>query len=91
MYDEKSRYAKTKQRQVKDSRGRLVSVVGVPEAPVQPIIGYHALMQGQRTDHLAYQYLQDPAGFWRICEANDVMLPEALSEQAEIAIPPKTR
>ena len=91
MYDEKSRYAKVKQLQVRDRRGRQVSVVGVPEAPIQPIAGYHVLMQGQRTDHLSYQYLQDPAGFWRICEANDVMLPEALSEQKEIAIPQKTR
>jgi hypothetical protein len=31
--------------------------------------------------------LDDPAAFWRICDANDAMWPEALSEQAETAIP----
>ncbi len=91
MYDEKSRYLKQEQIQVKDRRGRQLKVVSVPEAPVQPILGYHLLKQGQRIDHFATKYLDDPAGFWRICEANDKMLPEALAEQPEIAIPQKTR
>jgi len=91
MFDEKSRYYKTSQYQVTDSRGRSVSVVVTPPAPLQTLQGYHLLKQGQRLDHLAAQYIKDPAGFWRICEANDVMLPEALSEQMEIAIPQKSR
>ena len=44
-------------------------------------------MNDERLDHLAAIYLHEPTGFWRICEANEVMLPEALSEQVEIAIP----
>ena len=91
MYDEKSRYAKTTTRQLKDRRGRLVTVVNIPEAPQQQVLGYHVLKQGQRIDHMAFQYFNDGAGFWRICEMNDAMLPESLSEKAEIAIPQKTR
>lgn len=72
-----------------DHRGRKVKVVATPSAPSQSIKGFHLLKQGQRTDHLASLYLNDSAGFWRIAESNDVMLPEALTEQREIAIPNK--
>jgi hypothetical protein len=91
MFDEKSRYYKTTQYHVTDGRGRSVPVLVIPAAPLQAVQGYHLLKQGQRLDHLAAQYIKDPTGFWRICEANDVMLPEALSEQMEIAIPQKSR
>jgi hypothetical protein len=87
VFDTTSRYAKTQIYSVTDHRGRQVSIVAVPDAPTQGLLGYHVLRQGQRVDHLAAHYLNDPTGFWRICEENDVMLPEALSEAPEIAIP----
>jgi len=89
MFSDKSRYKNVTQYEVADKRGRTVKVVACPAAPPQTIKGYHLLKQGQRTDHLASLYCNDPAGFWRIAEANDCMLPEALSEQSEIAIPNK--
>lgn len=89
MFTDKSRYKNVTQYEVTDHRGRTVKVVANPAAPQQSIKGYHLLKQGQRTDHLASLYLNDQAGFWRIAEANDIMLPEALSEQSEIAIPNK--
>lgn len=91
MFDEKSRYRDLKPYRVTDRRGRTVPVVPVPPAPREVVLGYHVRRQGQRLDHLAYRYLDNPAGFWRICELNDVMLPEALSEAPEIAIPRKNR
>jgi hypothetical protein len=89
MFSDKSRYKKVTQYEVADKRGRTVKVVACPAASQQTIKGYHLLKQGQRTDHLASLYINDAAGFWRIAEANDCMLPEALSEQSEIAIPNK--
>lgn len=89
MFNDKSRYVNTEEYTLKDSRGRVVNVVSVPDAPLVAIVGYHLLKQGQRPDHLAAQYLNDPAGFWKIAETNDVMLAETLSEQPEIAIPDK--
>lgn len=88
-YDPKSRYARTPLYAVIDHRGRTVSVVGVPPHISERIAGWHVWRQGQRPDHLAAQYLDDPAGFWRIAEANDAMQSEILSEQPEIAIPAK--
>jgi hypothetical protein len=91
MFDTKSRYAQLKTYEVKDTRGRTVAVVPVPEASTQTLLGYHALRQGQRLDHLAQKYLDDPAGYWRICELNDVMLAEVLTEAPEIGIPKRER
>jgi hypothetical protein len=54
-------------------------------------MGVHLRRQGQRLDHLAHRYLDDPTGFWRICELNDVMHAEMLSEALEIDIPERSR
>jgi len=89
MFDSKSRYQKSETYQRQDRRGRTVDVVNVPEAPNEVFQGYHLRIQGQRIDHMAYKYLSNGSGFWRICELNDVMLPEALSEASDIAIPKK--
>jgi hypothetical protein len=89
QFGDKSRYNNTEQYQLMDRRKRLVNVVAVPD-PVYPLIaGIHLWRQGQRPDHLAAQYLGYNAGFWRIADANNAMLPETLSEQSEIAIPSK--
>jgi hypothetical protein len=89
MFDEASRYAKHETYTVRDSRGRLVTVVTPARAFPQTLMGYHLHKQGQRLDHLAFKYLRNATLFWRICELNQVMLPEALSEADEIAIPRK--
>jgi hypothetical protein len=87
MFGPKSRYLQSGQYTVKDRRGRIVNVVSVPPIPQQTLLGYHVLKQGQRLDHLSDKYLKDPAGYWRICEFNQVMLAEDLSEQLQIGIP----
>ena len=87
MFEPKSRYVQQPCYEVPDNRGRRVKVVACPPVPAQKYRGLHKRMQGQRLDHLAAKYLDDPAGFWRICEQNDVMLAEALSEADEIQIP----
>ena len=89
MFDDKSRYKKLTPFEVKDRRGRKVMVVPVPDAPNEVPLGRHLLQQGQRIDHLAKLYLNDPAGYWRLCEINGVMKAEELTEAREIIIPVK--
>jgi len=91
MFDPKSRYLKAETYVVIDARGRAVTVVVPPPTPEQLQLGIHLLKQGERLDLLAARYLNDPAGYWRIAEQNDVMLPEALTEAREIEIPVKAR
>ena len=50
-----------------------------------PLTGLRAEAAG-----LAAFYLGDATAFWKIAEANDVMLPEALSEVDVLAIPYKS-
>jgi hypothetical protein len=87
MFDTLSRYARIDTYAVTDHRGRTVTVVEVPPDPGEGLLGIHVLRQGERADHLAYRYLNNAAGFWRIAERNQAMLPEQLTEQPEIEIP----
>jgi hypothetical protein len=87
-FDEKSRYAKyAGTYEVVDRRGRKVVALTVAAPPVQTLLGEHLRKEGQRLDHLANAYLEDPNGFWRIAELNDAMLPDALAEADVIKIP----
>lgn len=88
IFDEKSRYALNAEvYEVRDLRGRRVMALSVPDAPVQTLLGKHLRKEGQRLDHLANFYLQDPNGFWRLAELNDAMLPDALAEVDTLSIP----
>lgn len=91
MFGPKSRYFQAETYTVRDARGRFVKVVMPAPPPDQVLLGLHLLIQGERLDLLAARYLDDPAGFWRIAEQNDSMLPESLTEAREIEIPTKAR
>ena len=91
MFNKKSRYAQLPTYVVIDRRGRKVRVVPAALPPAHRLLGFHRRRQGERLDHLAAGYLDDAAGAWRILEAGDVMLPEALSEALEIPIPERGR
>jgi hypothetical protein len=69
VFDEKkSRYViNASLYEVTDRRGRKVVTLTVADRPVQTLLGEHLSKKGQRLDHLANFYLQDPNGFWRIC------------------------
>lgn len=91
MTDPKSRYAALEPETRTDARGRTIRVL--PPAPPSDdgILGWHRRKEGVRLDHLAARYLDDPAGFWRICDANDAILPDAIAETLEVAIPGRRR
>jgi hypothetical protein len=89
MFDPRSRYAKLTPYAVIDRRGRVVCVIPATEVPPQTVLGRHLRKQVDRLDHLAGFYLADPAGYWRLSELNDAMLPESLSEALELLIPEK--
>ena len=89
MFDPKSRYRRQEPYETRDRLGRMVVVIPPPEAPAQSLLGHHLRRHGQRLEHLAARYLDDPAGAWRLWELAGVVYPEALSEAVEIAIPVK--
>ena len=61
--------------------------VAAADKPAQTKLGSHRHKDGQRLDHLASHYLQDPNGFWRIAELNEVALPDAIADADLIDIP----
>ena len=40
----------------------------------------HTVVQGERLDNIAGEFLGDPTLFWRLCDANRAMRPEELTE-----------
>jgi len=88
VFDSKSRYVRNASTYAAvDRRGRRVVALTCAQPPIQTQLGEHLLKEGQRLDHLANFYLEDPNAYWRIAEHNDVMLPDALFEADIIKIP----
>jgi hypothetical protein len=89
MFDPGSRYEKMATDTVTLPDGRTVTAVRLPLPRVAPLLGYHRRLQGQRLDHIAARYLRDATAFWRLCDANGAMVPDALAAHDLIAIPGK--
>lgn len=55
------------------------------------LLQLYTVIQGDRLDNIANKYLGDPLAFWRICDANNVMSPDQLTEtpgkQIRITLP----
>jgi hypothetical protein len=52
----------------------------LPDSSQFQVLQQHVVIQGERLDNIAAQFLGDPALFWRLCDANNAMRPEALTE-----------
>ena len=52
----------------------------VPPPECFQVLQEHTVVQGDRLDNLAGQYLGDSTLFWRICDANRAMRPVELTE-----------
>ena len=86
-----SRYERVEDHETEDAQGRLVRykkvrfIADEPEARMG-----HVVIQGERLDHIAHSYYQDPERFWRICDANRTMWPDELVARPGeiISIPP---
>ena len=52
----------------------------VPSPERFALLQEHAVVQGDRLDNLAAQYLGDAEQFWRLCDANNALRPDELTE-----------
>lgn len=78
MFFKGTRYATVGEHEITDSKGqirRYKKIRFIPET--RPQRG-HAVQDGERLDHIAYRYYRDAERFWRICDANRAMWPDAL-------------
>ena len=89
MFAPGSRYEKMPTYQVTLSNGRVVTAVKLPLPTPGTLLGYHRRSVGQRLDHIASNYLKDPTTFWRLCDVNNAMSPDALGARDLVGIPQK--
>ncbi len=63
----------------------------VPGSDRFTVVREHQVTSGERIDHLATTYLGDPEQYWRLCDANDALRPDLLTERVgsvvSIALP----
>jgi hypothetical protein len=69
--------------------GVVVTATNIPLPRSGTVIGYHRRLQGERLDLIANFYASDPTAFWRLCNANGSVVPDALSSHQLIASPAK--
>lgn len=80
-----SRYHGIETAQLTQPDGRVVAYVRrrfLPPPEAFALVQLHTVMAGDRLDNVAARYLGDPEQFWRLCDANRAMRPEALVETA---------
>ena len=78
MFFKGSRYQPVPTLTRTDSAGREVVYKGIRFIPPTPPRFGHELSQSDRLDLVSYRYFRDPQLFWRICDANRALAPQAL-------------
>ncbi len=91
MFFKGSRYEKTGTYTVAGPDGEPVIVAKLPLPLALPLRGYHRRKQGQRLDHIAANYLNDATAFWRLCDANQSVVPDALAAHELVGVPVKNQ
>ena len=84
MFDSSSRYYALETLIYTGPDGRQVAYKSrrfLPPAPTGAPLAEHAGQQEERLDHLAARFLGDPELFWQLCDVNNAMRPEELTEE----------
>jgi hypothetical protein len=87
MFFPGSRYANLSPYAVTLANGCVVQASRAPLPGPAAVLGYHRRLQGQRLDQIAARYLADATAFWRLCDANSAVVPDALAVRELIGIP----
>jgi hypothetical protein len=80
MFSTRSRYASVADAVYKEPGGRQINYKLLRITPAASSIQAHTVAQGDRLDLLAFQYYADPEQFWRICDGNNALYPDDLTE-----------
>ena len=50
------------------------------------VLQEHTVKEGERLDNITNQYYGDPERFWQVCDANNAMQPNELTEEPDTRI-----
>jgi hypothetical protein len=89
MFTKGSRYEKAGTATAAKLDGTLVAVTRIPLPTSLSLIGFHRQREGNRLDLVAARYLGDATAFWRLCDVNQSVVPDALAARDLIGIPPR--
>jgi hypothetical protein len=53
----------------------------VPPADSFFVLQQHTITEGERLDNITNQYYGDPERFWQICDSNNIMDPETVTDE----------
>jgi hypothetical protein len=84
MFDTTSRYARIETATYTTPDGRVVAYVRrrfLPQGAAMPLLVEVTVTDADRLDLITARTLGDPEQFWRVCDANDTMDPELLTDQ----------
>jgi hypothetical protein len=70
------KYVTADQREIVYLRRRFL-----PRSVAGAIIAEHSVEEGDRLDNVTAKYLGDPEQFWQLCDVNDAMRPDELTEE----------
>jgi hypothetical protein len=87
MFFPGSRYIVASQYNLTLKDGTIVRVVKTPTPGSPAVLGYYRRQTGDRLDQIAARFLSDATQFWRICDANGAMVPDALAARALVGVP----
>jgi hypothetical protein len=87
MFFAGSRYATAGTDIVAGPNGRGVAVTRIPLPIGNPLRGYLRRAQGQRLDLISYQFLSNPTTFWKLCNSNNAISPDALAARDLVGVP----
>lgn len=84
MFEPGSRYFDLPTAELTLPDGRVVRYVRrrlLPPAGASEVSAEHTVVQGERLDHIAGRYLGDPELFWQLCDVNNAMRPDELTDE----------
>ena len=90
MFFKGSRYTSVKDHTITDSEGRVIQYKGIRFTPQTEGQLEHTVSEGERLDHIAFNFYKDSEQYWRICDANEALKPDDLVNEPgkTISIPP---
>jgi hypothetical protein len=83
-----SRYQNTGTSPVTRPDGTVVAALRLPLPGPAVVRGYFRRRDDRRLDLIASHFLQDATAFWRLCDANNAVVPDALAARPLVGIPP---
>jgi hypothetical protein len=86
-----SRYAAMAHYQKQQPDGTGIQVTRLPLPGPAVVLGFFRRASGQRLELIANRFLADPTAFWRLCEANNSIVPDALANRDLVGIPVDAR